>query len=824
MRMARRRHTVKPGTITLCPRALGRAKKAVSACGHRLLRLLALAFLVEYSLSTCPATPTPGVGTPGPAGRAAAALSEPSPAPQATTVYSSDFAKGAGPGWWPRWTSSTPAGGRPFLGEFGIEPVTFILRGLPAHKFVRLTLNLFMLRAVDGTSPIWGPDPWELRVAGGPRLLYTTFDNCGFFNDNNEQAFPDDYPWAVHRGWTGAAEKQTLGYPHSWHGGTVVEDVSSVYRLTLVFPHEDKDLRLSLKALWSEAVKEGGESWGLERMKVETLDGPQKLAPEDLEDLWRDLDSDDATRAFSALWALAGSGDQAVALIRGKMIQPKAKEPAIEEEWARLLKDLDDERFEVREKATARLREIGLPILPKLEKLANTVESPEVRMRLRDVVAQLAIKAAEVKTPKKPPRPQWRSPRAVRVLETVGSLPSLDLLDQLSKQADSPASAYAAAARQRLAERLMDNMLSRADDPGRTGDLPGAEALCNQAHAFAQTWLPEDVRRVASVREDCRLRQEARDAADVPADAAARAEAMRRRLAVADDVAGAARLADDPQARDALALAGRPVENLSADEVQRLHAFYLTQAEASSGRVRAHLITRAMAVARPANQPTTKPFEPSAGVARALLADWVADQAGRGRWTDLLPLMSDMPLNQKDNATPHNEWWRNWSGVKGGGLPPVLLLPVRPVGSYQLRLTFVPVSLKRLSVLVPVGDRYARVAVYEGEGDAAIEASPSVSKSAKWSPSELVTVGEYQADVTVRQEAEGAVVIRLAVDGLTLTEWRGRASDIEKGPEGMPSTPGCPVVSFEGGWVLLRSAAMRMLDGKLAPGVVDQRN
>lgn len=822
MRIARRRHTAKPGTIALCPRAPDRAKKAVSAHGRRLLRLLALAFLVEYGLSTCLAIPTPGVGTPDPSARAAAALPEPSPAPRATTVYSSDFAKGAGPGWWPQWTSSTPAGGRPFLGEFGIEPVAFTLRGLPDHKFVRLTLSLLMLQSVDGSSPIWGPDPWELRVLGGPRLLYTTFCNCGFFNDNNEQAFPDDYPWAIHPGWTGAAEKQTLGYRQSWHGGEVDEDVSSVYRLTLVFPHEDKDLRLSLKALWSENAKKD-ESWGLERVKVETLDGPQKLAPEELEDLWRDLDSDDATRAFSALWALVGSGDQAVAFIRGKMIQPKAKEPGIEDEWVRLIKEMDDDRFEVREKATARLKEIGLPILPRLEKLAGTVESPEVRMRLRDVVAQLAAKAAEAKAPKKPPRPQWQGPRAVRVLETVGSLPSLDLLGQLSQQADSPASAYAAAARQRLAERLMDNMLSRADDLGRTGDLPGAEALCNQAHVFAQTWLPEDVRRVASVREDCRLRQEARGAADTPADAAARAEAMRRRLALADDIVGAARLADDPQARDALALAGRPAENLSADEAQRLHAFYLAQAEASSDRVCLRLITRAMAVARPAGQPTTKPFDASAGVARKLLADWAADQAGRGRWTDLLPL-ADVPLNKKDAEGPQGAWRRAWNGLKASSAPPALIVPARPAGSYQLRLNFISFGLTSLSVLAPVGDRYARVAVYEGEGDAVIEASPTVSKSAKWSPGELVTAREYQADVTVRQEADGTVLIRLAVDGRPLTEWRGRASDIGMQANGTPLTSGCPLVNVTGGGVLLRSAAMRMLDGKLEPRAVDRRD
>jgi len=798
--------------------------------GHRLLCLLALAALMGGFVSIAAAAPAgaagAGAGVAAPAGPASAPppfSPRPSPAPRATTVYRSDFAKGVGPEWWPQWTGTTPAGGRLFLGEFGIEPVTFTLRGLPPHKFVRLTLSLFMFRGVDGSSPIWGPDPWELRVVGGPRLLYTTFDNCGFFNDNNEQAFPDDYPWAIHTGWMCAAERQTLGYRQQWHSGETEEDASSVYRLTLVFPHEDNDLRLLLRALWSEVLRKNDESWGLERFKVETLDGPQELAPEDMEDLWRDLDSVDNTRAFSALWTLVGSGDAAVALLRSKMIQSKAKEPAIEDELDGLLKEMDDESFDVRKRATERLRKIGQPILPTLQKLVDTVESPEVRMRLKDVVTQLTSEAAAAaaKTAKKPSRPPLLAPRAVRVLETIGSPAALDLLGQLSQQKASPAAPYAAVARQRLSERLLDDMLSRADGLSRAGDPRGAETLGRQAQNFAQTWLPDDARRAAAMLEDCRLREEARAAADAPADAAARAEAVRRRLAVADDVAGAAKLADDPQTRQCLGLAGRHAEDLSEDEARSLRTFYLAQAAAAQGRVRANLVTRAMAVARPANQPSTTAFEPGTGVPRELLEAWVADQAGRGRWTDLLPLVN-VPLTEKSNSAPHNNWWREWNGVKAGGTPPALLLPARPVGSCQIRLTFVPNRLKMLSVLVPVGDRYVRVGVYESGGEATIEASRTASKSAKWSPSELVPVGEYQADITVRQEAEGNLVIRLVVDGRTLTEWRGRTSDIENQAEGKPSTAGCPVVSCEGGWMLLRSAAVRMLDGKLEPAAVKQ--
>jgi hypothetical protein len=779
----------------------------------------------------------------GPASSPGSGASASSTAPHATQVYRSDFAKGAGAEWWPRWTSATPAGGRPFLGEFGIEPATFTCRNLPPHKFVRLTLSLFMLRPVDGSSAIWGPDPWELQVLGGPRLLYTTFGNCCFFTDNNEQAFPDDYPWAVHAGWTGAAEKQTLGYPHTWHGGRVVEDTSSVYRLTLLFPHEDKDLRFLLRSLWSEPVKEGGESWGLESLEVETLDGPLELTDQQLEALWQDLDGDDATKAFSALWTMVGGGQKTVEFIRGRMGQPAVKTPTAEtgppapqgpsagEELPGLLKEMDDESFQTRERATQRLREIGRPILSTLLKLAETVESPEVRVRLRRVVAELARDAAEeaareaAKPAPKPPPPKLLAPRAVRVLETIGSPSALEVLERWSRQEDSPALPYAAAARQRLAERLLDDWLARADAYSRAGNLPAAEKLCDQAQDLAKSSLPEDERRVASVREDCRLRQKARAAAGAAADAAARREAMRHRLAVADDPAGAAQLADDPQVREALRLAAKPLEDLTDAEVDTLRAFYLKEAQDAEGTVRTNLVSLAMAAARPGSQPTDKPFERTEGVPRDLLVVWSAEQAGRGRWTDLLPLV-DVPLNDKgQNRAPDDGWWREWNGVKAGGTAPFLVLPVQPVGSYQIRLTFTPVSLRGLAVMVPVGGSSVCVTVYDSEKRVAGILFPwnsAVAASAKWVPAELTPAGEYRADITVRQDADGSILIRLDVDGRKLVEWRGKASDVQGQAERPPLVPGCPIVAADGGWTLFRNISVRMLDGKLKPAPAGQ--
>jgi len=410
------------------------------------------------------------------------------------------------------------------------------------------------------------------------------------------------------------------------------------------------------------------------------------------------------------------------------------------------------------------------------------------------------------------------------VLETIGGPAALDLLDQLSRQADSPAMPYAAAARQRLAERMLDALLARADAAGRAGDLPAAEKLCDQAQALAKSSLPDDERRVASVRDDCRERQKARAAADAPADAAGRLAAMRRRLALADDLAGAVQLADDPKVRECLGLAAKTPEDLTAEEAQVLRAFYLAEAKAADGQVRTNLLSLAMATARPGSEPTEKPFDRSEGVAHDLLAAWSAEQANRGRWTDLLPLL-DLPPAKGQNSAPDNGWWREWNGAKSGGTPPPLVLPVQPAGSYQLRLKFVVLWFDAMSVLVPVGDRYARVIVARDDkgGYAAMELSKFSSNMpiGKMSPSALVPAGEYQADITVLQDAKGAVLIRLAVDGRTLIEWKGKASDLEK-IEAAPSAPGCPAVVVRSGSVLLRDISVRMLDGKLTPVAVAQ--
>jgi hypothetical protein len=65
---------------------------------------------------------------------------------------------------------------------------------------------------------------------------------------------------------------------------------------------------------------------------------------------------------------------------------PSLAQPA-DDEIARLVARLDADDFHVRDRATRRLRELGLDAIPRLRQAAGAGASAEVRARLADVIA-----------------------------------------------------------------------------------------------------------------------------------------------------------------------------------------------------------------------------------------------------------------------------------------------------------------------------------------------------------------------------------------------------------------------------------------------------
>jgi cysteine-rich repeat protein len=177
----------------------------------------------------------------------------------AKVVYTNDFEGTVGSEWSLRSTDTTPVGARKFLGQFGDQTVTLSLSGLPAHRSVTISFELFAILSWDGNYG--AGDIFDLSVGGGGSLLHTTFSNGHWDTDEFGQAYPDAYPGGQHPYGTGASELNSLGY--LW--GPVPMD--SVYSLSFTFAHTEASLSLSFSGANLSPLTD--ESWGIDNVVVE---------------------------------------------------------------------------------------------------------------------------------------------------------------------------------------------------------------------------------------------------------------------------------------------------------------------------------------------------------------------------------------------------------------------------------------------------------------------------------------------------------------------------------------------------------------------------
>jgi hypothetical protein len=150
---------------------------------------------------------------------------------------------------------------------------------------------------------------------------------------------------------------------------------------------------------------------------------PQTLAersPADLEADWKDLAGHPA-KGYAALGRLLSSPEQAVSFL-GKHLQvAEAPDPARVE---RLIRDLDDEQFEVRDRATKELEALGDLTAPALKKALAGKPPPEAKRRLGALLDRLNEATS--------PEETVRQIRAVEALESIGNPEARRLLDKLA--------------------------------------------------------------------------------------------------------------------------------------------------------------------------------------------------------------------------------------------------------------------------------------------------------------------------------------------------------------------------------------------------------
>jgi WD40 repeat protein len=167
-----------------------------------------------------------------------------------------------------------------------------------------------------------------------------------------------------------------------------------------------------------------------------------------LERVWRDLGSEDVARAYRAMGILVNHAKESMPFLQ-KRVGPKV--PVKAERLGRLLSDLDDESFAVREKATRELKKLGDVVKARLEKVLAEPPSAEVAGRVTRVLKSFAT----------PPPEEWQRLRTVSVLELIGSKQSMQFLEKLGQGAPGAAlTTEAQAARKRLKKWLVERRLT----------------------------------------------------------------------------------------------------------------------------------------------------------------------------------------------------------------------------------------------------------------------------------------------------------------------------------------------------------------------------
>ena len=170
--------------------------------------------------------------------------------------------------------------------------------------------------------------------------------------------------------------------------------------------------------------------------EVRSRDKPANGEPKAL---WAALVAGEVQTVHQAMRSLSAAPDRGVALLR-EHLRPVEGERVDEKQVQRWIKELDDDAFEVREKATQSLGRLGTSVKAAIEKALKASPSPEMKRRLEELLASIT---------EPPGSEELRQLRALDVLEQIGTPEARRLLRTL---ADGAAHApLTQAARQALA-------------------------------------------------------------------------------------------------------------------------------------------------------------------------------------------------------------------------------------------------------------------------------------------------------------------------------------------------------------------------------------
>jgi HEAT repeat protein len=143
------------------------------------------------------------------------------------------------------------------------------------------------------------------------------------------------------------------------------------------------------------------------------------LTPRELDACWTALADEDAATAYDAVWTLVASAERSLPLLQ-KHLRPVSRPDA--KIVARLLQDLGNEDFRVRQQATQELSRFGDAIVPDLRRALDGKPALEVRKRVQQLLDE-----ARAWTPER-----LREHRAIQALEHIDTPRAREVLEALA--------------------------------------------------------------------------------------------------------------------------------------------------------------------------------------------------------------------------------------------------------------------------------------------------------------------------------------------------------------------------------------------------------
>ena len=177
------------------------------------------------------------------------------------------------------------------------------------------------------------------------------------------------------------------------------------------------------RSLYSAGVDTSILHWDVTGISKDNVLPPLNMNKEELENTWDKLAREDVGQAYRAVWEMTASAKESSPFLAGQLylVDPKHLD--------QLFADLNNDRFEIRDKASFEIAQKGIWMKGRLLDAVKDPASDEVRLR----VEQLLDKVNDPKVPLDQERLRVR--RVIMALEQIGDPAATGVLQKIARGA-----------------------------------------------------------------------------------------------------------------------------------------------------------------------------------------------------------------------------------------------------------------------------------------------------------------------------------------------------------------------------------------------------